>query len=160
MSAWTLRQYTMKLSYQLFLLFALNTLGHLNISFSIMRCTYGKVTSSRPSQLVAHFQIFRRLMKGKTDAYGLCVTFGQKVPKFNSRPVYCSRFSGNTTKIIAEQLLKLWCPTLCIIYPNLYNLTSFIIIYCRVTSINVSLWLGNQLFPKRSQVHKHQVCPS
>ena len=84
MSAWTLRQYTMKLSYQLFLLFALNTLGHLNISFSIMHCTYRKVASSRPSQLVAHFQIFRRLMKGKIDAYGLCVTFGQKVPKFNS----------------------------------------------------------------------------
>ena len=32
---------------------------------------YHKVTSSSMSQLVAHFQIFRRLMKGKFDAYVL-----------------------------------------------------------------------------------------
>ena len=32
---------------------------------------YRKVASSRLSRLVAHFQIFRRLMKGKFDAYGL-----------------------------------------------------------------------------------------
>ena len=40
--------------------------------------TYRKVPSSSLSRLVAHFQIFRRLMKEKFDA---CVTFGQKVPK-------------------------------------------------------------------------------
>ena len=34
-------------------------------------------------------------MKGKIDAYGLCtVTFAQKVPKLNSRLVYCSRLYG------------------------------------------------------------------
>ena len=32
---------------------------------------YHKVSNSRPSRLVAHFQIFRRLMKGKFDAYVL-----------------------------------------------------------------------------------------
>ena len=33
--------------------------------------TYRKVASSSLSWLVAHFQIFRRLMKGKFDAYAL-----------------------------------------------------------------------------------------
>ena len=33
--------------------------------------TYRKVASSSMSRLVAHFQIFRRLMKGKFDAYVL-----------------------------------------------------------------------------------------
>ena len=42
---------------------------------------YRKVASSRLSRLVAHFWIFRLLMKGKFDAYVL---------KLNSRPVYCS----------------------------------------------------------------------
>ena len=56
--------------------------------------TYPKVASSSMSRLVAHFQIFRRLMKGKFDAYVVCVTFGQKVPKLNSRPVYCSQLYG------------------------------------------------------------------
>ena len=33
--------------------------------------TFRKVASSSKSQLLAHFQIFRRLMKGKFDAYVL-----------------------------------------------------------------------------------------
>ena len=37
----------------------------------IWKKEYRKVESSRPSWLVAHFQIFRRLMKGKFDAYVL-----------------------------------------------------------------------------------------
>jgi hypothetical protein len=51
--------------------------------------TYRKVTSSSLPRLVAHFQIFRKLMKGKFDA--CVVTFGQKVPKLNSILVYCSQ---------------------------------------------------------------------
>ena len=35
--------------------------------------------------LVAHFQIFRRLMKEKFDAYLCSVTFGKKVPNLSSR---------------------------------------------------------------------------
>ena len=58
--------------------------------FSVTFSIYRKVASSSLSPLVAYFQIFKRLMKGKFDAYVICtVTFGQKVPKLNSRPVYC-----------------------------------------------------------------------
>ena len=46
------------------------------------------------SRLVPNFQIFRRLKKGKFDAYVSTVTFGQKFPKLNSRPGYCLRLSG------------------------------------------------------------------
>ena len=56
------------------------------------------------SRLVAHFQIFRRLMKGKFDAYVLC-TFGKKVPKLNSRPVYCSRLYGTYKKTTSVRIL-------------------------------------------------------
>ena len=42
------------------------------------------------SRLVAHFQISRRLMNGKFDAYVLW----PKSSKLNSRPVYCSRLYG------------------------------------------------------------------
>ena len=49
--------------------------------------TYRKVASSRLSRLVAHFWIFRLLMKGEIW-YLFTVTFGQKSPKLNSRPVY------------------------------------------------------------------------
>ena len=48
--------------------------------------------------LVAHFQIFRSIMEVKFDAYVLCVTFGQKVPKLNSRPVYCSRLYSSCAR--------------------------------------------------------------
>ena len=58
---------------------------------------YNKDRSSRLSSLVAHQVVFRRLMKRNFDAYILCLTFGQKVPKLNSRPVYCSRLYGNYT---------------------------------------------------------------
>ena len=47
---------------------------------------YRKVASSRLSRLVANPRIFRKLMKGKFDAYVVTVTFGQKVPKLISRP--------------------------------------------------------------------------
>ena len=57
---------------------------------SILVFSIDTVASSSLSRSVAHFQIFRRLMKGKFDAYD----FGQKVPKLNSRPVYCSRLYG------------------------------------------------------------------
>ena len=40
-------------------------------------------------------RILRRLMKGKFDAYTYIVTFGQKVPKLNNKPVYYSRLYGN-----------------------------------------------------------------
>ena len=53
--------------------------------------TYRKVTSSRLSWLVAHPRIFKWLMKGKFDPY---VRHSPKVPKLNSRPVYCSRLYG------------------------------------------------------------------
>ena len=44
------------------------------------------------SRLVAHPRIFRSLWRG---IWCLCtVTFGQKVPKLNSRQVYCSRLYG------------------------------------------------------------------
>ena len=36
------------------------------------KIVYRKVASSSLSRLVAHFLIFRRLMKGKFDAYVLC----------------------------------------------------------------------------------------
>ena len=39
------------------------------------------------SSLVAHPWIFRLLMKGNFDVYLCSVTFGQIVPKLNSRPV-------------------------------------------------------------------------
>ena len=55
---------------------------------------YRKVASSRLPRLVAHLRIFRLLMKGKFDAYVLCVTFGHKSSKLNSRPVDCSRLYG------------------------------------------------------------------
>ena len=55
---------------------------------------YHKVARSTLSKLVAHLRIFRLLMKGKFDAYVLCVTFGQKSSKLNSRPVYCSQLYG------------------------------------------------------------------
>ena len=34
------------------------------------------------------------IMKGKFDAYYVTVTFDQKVPKLNSRLVYCSQLYG------------------------------------------------------------------
>ena len=37
----------------------------------VYKQSYRKVVSSSLSRLVAHFQIFRRLMKGKFDAYVL-----------------------------------------------------------------------------------------
>ena len=44
--------------------------------------TYRKVANSSLSWLVAPFQVFRRLMRWKFDAYVICtVTFVQKVPK-------------------------------------------------------------------------------
>ena len=46
------------------------------------------------SWLVAGPRIFRLFMKGKFDPYVLCVTFGQKSSKLNSRPVYCSQLYG------------------------------------------------------------------
>ena len=46
------------------------------------KVTYRKVVNSSLSRLVAPFQIFSRLMKGG---------FGQKNPKLNCRPVYCSQ---------------------------------------------------------------------
>ena len=56
----------------------------------LISITYRKVASSSMSQLVAHFQIFRGLMKGC-----LCImTFDQKDPKLNSRQVYCLRLYG------------------------------------------------------------------
>ena len=63
----------------------LNTVqGYLSVFF--WKISYHIVASSSMSWLVAHFQTFRRLMKGKFDAYLCTVTFGQKVPKLNSRP--------------------------------------------------------------------------
>ena len=44
--------------------FVVNVLGYFKIA-------YRKVASNSLSRLVAHFQIFRRLMKGKFDAYVL-----------------------------------------------------------------------------------------
>ena len=55
-----------------------------------MDINYRKVASSRLSQLVAHFWIFRLFMKEKFYA------FGPKSLKLNSRPVYCSRLYSNT----------------------------------------------------------------
>ena len=55
------------------------------------RLKYYKVVSWSTSWLVAHPSIFKLFMTGKFDA--LCIlTFDQKGPKLNSRPVYCSRF--------------------------------------------------------------------
>ena len=41
------------------------------IKYLLVQLTYRKVASSRLSRLVAHFLIFRRLMKGKFDVYVL-----------------------------------------------------------------------------------------
>ena len=43
----------------------------IHTGFNVRFFTYRKVASSSLSRLVAHFQIFRRLMKGKFDAYVL-----------------------------------------------------------------------------------------
>ena len=53
---------------------------------------YNKVASRSITWLVTDPRMFRLIMKGKFDAYGLCtVTFGQKGPKLNSSPGYCSQ---------------------------------------------------------------------
>ena len=52
-----------------------------SVQVNVSDSTYHKVSSSRPSHLVTHFKIFGRPMKGKFDN----VTFGQEVPKLNSR---------------------------------------------------------------------------
>ena len=43
----------------------------IEVKDGIVLLVYRKVVSSSLSRLVAHFQIFRRLMKGKFDAYVL-----------------------------------------------------------------------------------------
>ena len=63
-------------------------------NFGEFQSTYRKVASSRLSRLVARPSIFRMFMKGKFDAYLCTVTFGQKFPKLNSRPFYCSQLYG------------------------------------------------------------------
>ena len=59
----------------------------------VYNMTYRKVASNSMSRLVAHLMIFRRLMKRKFDAY-VVWPLAKKVPKLNSRPVYCSRLYG------------------------------------------------------------------
>ena len=49
---------------------------------------YRKVVSSSMSRLVAHFQIFRRLMKGKFDSYVMW-PLTKIASKLNRKPVYC-----------------------------------------------------------------------
>ena len=54
---------------------------------------YPKVASSRLSKVSSTFSDFQKAYEG--DFWCWCtVTFGQKVPKLNSRPVYCSRLYG------------------------------------------------------------------
>ena len=78
--------------------FRVNTLSCTILSFIELKLDafcleYRKVVSSSLSWSVAYFQIFRRLMMG--EIWCLCtVTFGQKVPKLNSRLVYCSQLYG------------------------------------------------------------------
>ena len=60
-----------KFDFQLEILAICDEFDFLKMGLIFVNSIYRKVASSRLSQLVAHPRIFRRLMKGKFDAYVL-----------------------------------------------------------------------------------------
>ena len=131
---------------------------------------YRKVASSSLSRLVAHFQIFRRLVKGKCYAYA-AVTFNQKVSKLNSRTVYClqlgdykpsllSLLNRNKFKIFKLQILHFWFKKILCLKFEFENLQVWLLWQWKYEKINKFLkeivWLDMNHFLKR-QAHPSAV---
>ena len=95
---------------------------------------YRKVASSNLSWLVAHFQIFRRLIKGKFDAYALWPLTKKFQNWICSRLVYSSGLYGNLLDVRA--LVPICCR--CVRHDR--HWLSMFFIFCHYISILYNRW--------------------